>query len=80
MASKEECDRYAAEVTRRFEEFTQWSIAHWPNKSAPLQQSDFGAARKELAAILGEQLSAPSADSPSEGGPQYVNMNPTPWP
>lgn len=80
MASKNECDKFAAEVARRFDEFTRWTIEQWPHKSHPLQQSDFSASRREIAGILGDKLSADHDDSPSAGGPQYFNVNPAPWP
>jgi hypothetical protein len=80
MASKEECDRFAAEVARRFEDFTKWTISNWPQPAHPLDQSDFNASRREIAGLLGDKLSSEQTDSPSAGGPQYVNMNPAPWP
>lgn len=84
MASKQECDRFAAEMAQRFEEFTKWAKEQWPNKEYPLLDSDFDASRKELRQILGDRLSegqqsavGPRAD---DGTVQYVNMNPAPWP
>lgn len=83
MATKEECDRYATEVAHRFEEFTQWAIANWPNKNFPLLSSDFTESRKEVGMILGNKLheGQTSTDSGNEGdSKQYIDVTPAPWP
>ncbi|HVK93952.1 MAG TPA: hypothetical protein VM571_04420 [Noviherbaspirillum sp.] len=87
MASKVECDQYAVDVAKRFEEFVQWAIAHWPNREFPLLESDFEQCRREIAEILGPKLgdgnetddrSSEAINEPNTR--QYVNMNPMPWP
>jgi hypothetical protein len=84
MASKEECDRYAAELTQRFEELTRWAIANWPKKDFPLLSSDFSESRREIGGIVGSKLGdASDDDMPPDrqrGAGQYVDMNPMPWP
>jgi hypothetical protein len=84
MASKKECDQYASEVTRRFEEFTQWAIQHWPNQDLRLMKSDFNQARQELSRILGPRLSESCTDEadamPARESARYVALRPTPWP
>jgi hypothetical protein len=84
MASKEECDRYAAELTQRFEELARWAIANWPKKDFPLLSSDFSESRREIGGIVGSKLGDASDDDvPSDrrrGAGQYVDMNPMPWP
>lgn len=69
MASKEECDRYADELTRRFDDLMQWAITHWPRKDFPLMRSDFDASRRELSEILGPKLGDPdeAAGVPAQG-------------
>jgi hypothetical protein len=84
MASKKECDIYAAKVAQRFDEFTKWAIENWPNKEFPLVASDFSESRRELGEILGPKLSegedaAPEKQNENDSG-QYVNVNPMPWP
>lgn len=84
MASKEECDHYAAQLAQRFEEYTKWAIENWPNKEFPLLASDFGRSREELSDILGPKLAAGESrrpdqgDAPDEG--QFRNVSPMPWP
>lgn len=82
MASKAECDKYAAMLAQRFEEYTRWAISNWPNKNFPLMDSDFEASRRELSEILGPKLSEgedmPSSGQSSRG--QYRDVTPMPWP
>lgn len=83
MADQKACDEYAAEMARRFDEFVRWARENWPVKQFPLMESDFVESRKELHDILGDRLGAALAGAnvdPAAGGPQYVSMNPTPWP
>jgi hypothetical protein len=92
MAGKEECDRYAQELTRRFEEFTRWAIVNWPDRHFPLLESDFAASRREIAQIAGPKLGEveqQDADSAQQGNTapgipvdarQYIDVTPAPWP
>jgi hypothetical protein len=79
--SSDDVSRYADELTRRFEEFTDWAINHWPQKNYPLLPSDFAESRREISVILGQRLNeGQTLPPPEEGGPQYIDVNPTPWP
>ena len=84
MATKIECDQFAAEFNRRFEALIEWAGQQWPEKNQPLSPEEFVASRREIALLLGARLHAqPPADSgpaPSDGGEQYVNVAPAPWP
>lgn len=85
MASKEECDQYAADLTRRFEELVRWAITNWPTPAFPLLSSDFNESRREIAQIIGRKLGeGEAADRTAPGSPPeeapFVNMNPMPWP
>jgi len=84
MASKEECDRYAAELTQRFEELARWAIANWPKKDFPLLRSDFSESRREIGEIVGSRLGEANDDAAApdrrRGPDQYIDMNPMPWP
>lgn len=84
MASKEECDQYAAELTRRFDDMVQWAMANWPKQSFPLVSSDFSESRREIAHIIGSKLgdaedAGDTSASTTESAP-YIDMNPMPWP
>ncbi len=83
MATKQECDKYAAELVQRFEDLTRWAIANWPNRDSPLLSSDFNESRREIGRIAGPKLgdgSPPDADVPDRETQQYIDMNPMPWP
>lgn len=81
QTSSDEASQYADELTRRFEEFTSWAISNWPQKNYPLLPSDFTESRREISVILGQRLhEGESLPSPDQGGPQYLDVNPTPWP
>lgn len=87
MASKEECDRYAAELTQRFEELTRWAIANWPKKEFPLLQSDFSESRREISEIAGSKLGEGGEGETGSTAPgipasatQFRDVNPMPWP
>jgi len=85
MASKAECDQYAVDLLKRFDELTRWALEHWPRKDFPLLESDFSEARREIGQILGPKLG--DGDDNQHGLPppgrdegQYIDMNPMPWP
>lgn len=94
MAGKEERDRYAQELTHRFEEFTRWAIANWPDRRFPLLDSDFAGSRREIAQIAGPKLAEGETDEQESAGvqsgntapgipvnaKQYVDVTPAPWP
>ena len=81
MASNDASKVFANELQRRFEELVHWAIDNWPDKSQPLTEADFAVSRKEMEKISARQPpSGKGGPEPSEGGEQYVNMNPTPWP
>jgi hypothetical protein len=74
---------YANELQRRFGDVVRWAMENWPDQSRPLSEVEFAIARKEMEKIADLAQRGAAADSgaePSEGGAQYVNMNPTPWP
>ncbi|RZI41492.1 hypothetical protein EGT07_18090 [Herbaspirillum sp. HC18] len=86
MARKEECDQYAAELTRRFDELVQWALAKWPKPEFPLLSSDFGQSRREISQIVGSKLGDGDACTDAEGSVvpndqgQFRGINPMPWP
>jgi hypothetical protein len=84
MASKQECDQYAVELTERFEELTKWAMENWPKKEFPLLRSDFTESRKEIAEIAGPKLGDCDSDTPPsakrDDAAPFIDMNPMPWP
>ncbi|MGN6389926.1 MAG: hypothetical protein ACTHL1_10470 [Burkholderiaceae bacterium] len=84
MPTKDDYDRYAAELVRRFEDFTTWAIEHWPDPESPLMDSDFAASRKEIAGLVGPRLGGGHTDADpgakADDSTQFVNVTPMPWP
>ena len=71
---------FARELNHKLDEIIQWTIENSPVQTPPLTQKDFTEARKNFmaTAIAGPpQMREPE---PSEGGAQYINDNPAPWP
>ena len=60
MPTNEECDAYAIAVVEHFDAFVSWTIAHWPDRRAPLSADEFRAGRREVSALLGARLDAAS--------------------
>lgn len=85
MENKQDRDtthaQFRSELQRRFDALEQWAIAQWPDQARPLSHADFSPMRYELT-VLGGKLNHDSQrlPEPSEGGPQYINMNAAPWP
>ncbi len=81
MQNEEQRRQFVNELWRRFEEVQQWAVEHWPDAERPLSSADFVEARKEILA-LGTTTSELNrrAPEPEDGGPQYVDVTPAPWP
>ena len=88
----QQSEDYLSEIEQRVDVLAQWASSYWPRIDAPLAVEEFidvkhvfiEFVRSKLAAV--EEFSAAPAASntepqtPEEGAPQYVNMNPAPWP
>lgn len=82
MATKQECDQYAAELTQRFEDLVKWATDNWPQRDFPLLRSDFSASRREISQIVGPKLGDGESDDlpSSKRTRQFIPTNPMPWP
>ena len=77
--------QFINEVWRRYEEVQQWAIANWPDGEHPLSTSDFVEGRKEILGLglTGDarlSAAARSEPEPEQGGAQYIEVTPAPWP
>jgi hypothetical protein len=81
MEHNEQRAEFINELWRRFEALQQWAIDNWPDRDHPLSSADFVAARQEILA-MGEARRPPLrlVPEPAEGGPQYEEITPAPWP
>ncbi|HCE09645.1 MAG TPA: hypothetical protein DEQ40_13805 [Oxalobacteraceae bacterium] len=81
MENKQVWHEFTVELERRFGELERWALQHWPDQDRPLSTSDFSPLRYELSLISNRLKNEDQrGPEPSEGGPQYINMNPEPWP
>jgi len=82
MATKKECDQYAAELNDRFDALTRWAIGNWPNKNFPLLMSDFSASRREIGSIIGPKLGDgdPEPNGSGHSAKSYISVAPMPCP
>lgn len=73
---------FSEEFTRRFNEFARWAIDNRPDKSHPLDLSDLREFRMEMEKIvmgLDDSWHRKAAE-PEQGGEQYIQVTPAPWP
>ncbi|PIG26159.1 hypothetical protein CLU93_0347 [Janthinobacterium sp. 35] len=88
LEQEEEARRaFIAELWRRFETLQEWAVSHWPDQQHPLSSADFVEARKEILSLRSPagSLNQPAArdaaePAPEQGGAQYVDVTPAPWP
>ncbi len=82
MEHNDQRQEFINDLWQRFEALQQWAIDNWPDREHPLSSADFVAARKEIL-TLGDARRAPPlrlVPEPAEGGPQYEETTPAPWP
>lgn len=80
--------QFVNELWQRYEQLQQWAEENWPDRENPLSSADFVETRKELLGLRnpaqapGRTASSAQGDArePEQGGAQYVDVNPTPWP
>jgi hypothetical protein len=84
--AQEEARRaFIAELWRRFETLQEWAVSHWPDQQNPLSSADFVEARKEILSLRSpagslNQPAQQNAAEPEQGGAQYLDVTPAPWP
>ncbi|MGK5081012.1 hypothetical protein [Janthinobacterium sp. HLX7-2] len=85
-AAQEEARRaFIGELWQRFETLQEWAVSHWPDQKNPLSSADFVEARKEILSLRSpagplNQPATRDAAEPADGGAQYVDVTPAPWP
>lgn len=75
---------YAQELEQRLDRLIAWAIAEQPHTVTRLDKADFSEVREEFLTLAksGSKKSRgiANAPEPADGGPQYINDNPAPWP
>lgn len=73
---------FSSELDKRLDEVIAWAVLTCPVKEANLAYADFEKIRSDFRQIaLGKAKSHHrEKPEPEDGGPQYINDNPAPWP
>jgi hypothetical protein len=72
---------FARDVQRRTDELIDWILDHSPDQQRQLSREDFRDVRQALFSIaVGDSTLQHIEPEPEEGGAQYINDNPAPWP
>lgn len=80
MSKAPEKVAYAMEVNGKLNELLDWVIENSPDKQIRLRREDFAEVHKQLLKIACGIAPQQTEPEPSEGGAQYVNVTPAPWP
>jgi hypothetical protein len=75
--------QFINELWERFEELQKWATEHWPDQENPLTSADFVEGRKEILGLRNPAQApgkVPEDREPEQGGAQYVDVTPAPWP
>jgi hypothetical protein len=81
--------QFVSELWQRYEQLQKWAEENWPDAEHPLSSADFVETRKEILGLRnpaqapgGRAPVAQQSDGrePEQGGAQYEDVNPTPWP
>jgi len=72
---------FAREVQRKLDELIKWIVENSPSKTNALLPRDFSEARQTIyRTATGDKHPEHIEPEPEEGGAQYINDNPAPWP
>ena len=83
MVNEDTRRQFVNELWQRFEELQRWAEENWPDKENPLTSADFVESRKEILGLRNPAQAPgglPADREPEQGGAQYENLNPAPWP
>ncbi|NYE59656.1 hypothetical protein FHW58_000808 [Duganella sp. 1224] len=85
MDNEDERRRFIGELWQRFEQLQAWAVENWPDKEHPLSSADFVESRKEMLGLRNPaqapgRSAAQREPEPEQGGAQYIDVTPAPWP
>lgn len=77
--------QFISELWQRYEQLQAWAVENWPDQDNPLSSADFVESRKEILGLRNPSQAPGHArlenePEPEQGGAQYVDLNPAPWP
>jgi hypothetical protein len=81
MSNQQQKEQFAADLEQRFRDVMQWAVTSWPDPDHPIAIEDFEDVHKAVQ-VNSQRVRHPSGEAraPSEGGAQFVNIAPAPWP
>lgn len=81
MSDQTDKEQFASDLEQRFQDLMQWAVTSWPDAERPISLVDFDDAQKAVHKIA-QRVRHPGGEAlaPSEGGAQFVSVDPTPWP
>ncbi len=86
MSEKTQNAIFVREVQRKLDELIDWIIENVPDKKDSLSRNDFSEARQSICSIASGNTHLNHNElnhiepEPADGGAQYINDNPAPWP
>ena len=83
MTGKLDQTAFGMELDKKLDEVIAWAVKECPIKEANLAYADFAKVRTDFHQVATGEVKAnnPLSDAePEDGGPQYINDNPAPWP
>ena len=73
-------EQFIKELARRVDSVIAWAIENAPVEKPQLSLNDFYDVRKNFLIIASKGHPFYHEPEPSEGGAQYINVTPAPWP
>lgn len=71
---------FAMEVNSKINELIEWVRENTPNKESPPEKDDFVEVQERFCKIACGIDAQSTEPEPEDGGAQYVNVTPAPWP
>lgn len=79
-----ESPSYAQELEQRLNQLIEWTLANQPHTVNRITEADFSPLQEAFLTLAksGKKFALEKNDAPepADGGPQYINDNPAPWP
>ena len=80
-------EQYGAELHAHYQAYVDWAISNWPVQNGTLSRDAFSQSRAELDAIRAGLSASGRGNTPAAGNdpstpgaPQFVPVDPMPWP
>jgi hypothetical protein len=74
--------RFISELWQRFEQLQAWAVENWPDQEHPCRARILSSHARRYwdCAVRRRRPGQPVDREPEQGGAQYVDLNPAPWP